>query len=216
MRAAKIGNNLGAHSQPTSVASDAGEIVSPASGAVSALTRGMVAGEETAYRTFHEAYYPRLTRYLLVVASGDEDAACEALQATFVRVVRHIKVFDEETRFWNWLTVVARTAFADQQRKRSRYRAFLDRFTQHIRIEAAGAENGRADARLLAALEVSVQGLPADERALVDRKYRGRESVRDIAASLQTSEKAVESRLGRVRQKLKAAMLAGLQHEQAD
>lgn len=176
----------------------------------------MVAGEETAYRTFHEAYYPRLTRYLLVVASGDEDAAREALQAAFVRVVRHIKVFDDEARFWNWLTVLARTAFLDQRRKRNRYLAFLDRFTVHAQSEASIVENGQADARLLAALEFCVQALPEEERALVDRKYLGRESVRDMAASLQASEKAVESRLGRVRQKLKEALVASLKHESAD
>jgi len=176
----------------------------------------MVAGDEAAYRTFHEAYYPRLTRYLLVVTNGDEDAAREALQATFVRVVRHIKVFDDESRFWNWLTVLARTAFADQRRKRNRYLAFLDRFTTHAREEAANAENKEADSRLLATLEFNMGNLPAEDRELVQRKYVGRESVRDIAESLQSSEKAVESRLGRVRQKLKAAMLAALKHEQAD
>ena len=176
----------------------------------------MVAGDEAAYRTFHEAYYPRLTRYLLVVAHGDEDAAREALQATFVRVVRHVKVFDDETRFWNWLTVLARTAFADQRRKRSRYQSFLDRFTTHTRAEAEVAENGQADVRLLATLEINLGNLPAEDRELVERKYLGQESVRQIAESLQSSEKAVESRLGRVRQKLKAAMLAVLKHEQTD
>ncbi len=176
----------------------------------------MVAGDETAYRTFHEAYYPRLARYLLVVTHGDEEAAREALQATFIRVVRHIKVFHDEVHLWNWLTVLARTAFADQRRKRSRYLAFLDRFTEYARTEAAVAENGQADSRLLAALDVSVRRLPTEERELVERKYFDQESVRNIAESLQASEKAVESRLARVRHKLKDALLATLKHEQAD
>jgi RNA polymerase sigma-70 factor (ECF subfamily) len=176
----------------------------------------MVTGDETAYRTFHETYYPRLTRYLLVVTSGDEDAAREALQGTLVRVVRHIKVFDDETRFWNWLTVLARTAFADQRRKRSRYVALLGRFTEHTRTEATGTDSGEADSRLLAALETGVRGLPAEERELVEQKYYAGESVRNLAESLRTSEKAVESRLGRVRRKLKQALLAALKHEQAD
>lgn len=152
----------------------------------------------------------------MVVTHGDEDAAREALQATSIRVVRHIKRFDDEAHFWNWLTVLARTAFADQRRKRSRYLAFLDRFTEHTRTETAVAENGQADARLLAALEFSVRSLPTEERELVERKYFDRESVRNIAESLQASEKAVESRLGRVRQKLRDALLAALKHEQAD
>src|SRR5271165_6516075 len=38
------------------------------------LTRRMVEGDEEAYRIFYDAYYERLRRYLLVVASGNEDA----------------------------------------------------------------------------------------------------------------------------------------------
>jgi len=204
---------LGAHSQPTTVARDAGAGAPAVLPAVTSLTRRMLAGEEAAYRTFHETYYPRLARYLLVVAHGDEDAAREALQATFVRAVRHIKVCDEEARFWNWLTVLARTAFADQRRKRSRYRAFLDRFTEHARIAAPLADADPNEARLLAALESSLRTLPPADRELVEQKYFERESVRDIATALAASEKAVESRLSRVRRKLKATLLELLKHE---
>ena len=180
------------------------------------LTRSMAAGDEAAYRTFYEAYFHRLFRYLLVVAAGDEDAAREALSAAFVRVVRHVKAFDDEAQFWNWLTVLARSALADQRRKRNRYLAFLSRLTEHTRTETIAAEDGRADARLLATLERSVRALPPDERELVERKYFDREAVREIAGALQLSEKAVESQLGRVRRKLKDAMLTALKHEPTD
>ena len=171
--------------------------------------------DENAYRNFHEAYFQRLYRYLLVVAAGDEEAAREAVQSTFLRVVRYIKPFDDEQHFWNWLTVLARTALADQRRKRSRYRAFLDRFIGYAKVEAESkpAADGQADAQLLAVLDACVHRLPSDERELVQRKYFARESVRDIAASLQISEKAVESRLTRLRLKLKTETLNGLKHE---
>ncbi len=184
---------------------------------VVALTRALVAGDEIAYRRFHEAYCPRLHRYLLVVAAGDKELAREALQAACIRVVRHIKVFSDEQIFWNWLTVLARTALADHRRKRSRYRAFLDRFTWHTRADAAGrGEDGRADAQLLALLERSLRDLPHDERELIERKYFGRAAVREIADGLAISEKAVESRLGRVRRKLKDALLTKLKDESKD
>jgi RNA polymerase sigma factor (sigma-70 family) len=185
---------------------------------VESLTRAMTRGDENAYRQFHEAYFQRLYRYLLVVAAGDEDAAREAVQSTFLRVVRYIKPVQAEEQFWNWLTVLARTALADQHRKRSRYRAFLERFTGHARMEmdSRAVNDGQADARLLAALEDRVRRLPPEERELVERKYFGRESVRDIAAALQISEKAVESRLTRVRLKLKGDLLNDLKHERAD
>jgi len=180
---------------------------------IATLTRALVAGDEAAYRTFHDTYVPRLFRYLLVVTAGDEDAAREALQAALVRVVRHVKIFSDETRFWNWLTVLARTALADQRRKQRRYFAFLDRFTSHARAEAAPGNDGDADTQLLALLEHGLHHLATDERELVERKYFRGQSVREIAVELQVTEKAVESRLGRVRQKLKDRLLLELKHE---
>jgi len=173
------------------------------------LTRRLVAGDEAAYRMFYAAYVDRLTRYLLVVTSGDEAAAREALQVTFTRVVRHIRVFSDEATFWSWLTVLARSARADDRRKRRRYLAFLDRFTRHAEIDAAPP----ADDPLDESLARHVARLPADERELLEWKYTAHRSVRDIAAQLATTEKTVESRLGRIRRKLKEAMLAELRHE---
>ena len=179
---------------------------------VAELTRRMVVGDEAAYRKFYDAYYERLWRYLLVVAAGDEDAALEALQSALVRVVRHIKVFADEGVFWSWLTVLARTALSDQKRKRRRYLAFLDRFSRHARAEHTEPE-GEADTKLLRLLEGNLMGLPAEEKQLLEWKYFERRPVREIAAELQTTEKAVESRLVRVRRKLKEALLLGLNHD---
>ena len=180
---------------------------------VAALTRRMAEADEAAYREFYDAYFDRLSRYLLVVTGGNEDAAREALQAALVRVARHIKVFPNDAVFWSWLTVLARSALSDQTRKRRRYLAFLDRFTQHARVELTDQGNSQPDTKLLALLDRSVAALPPDERALVERKYFARRSVREIAGELQMSEKAVESRLVRIRRKIKDTMLAGLNHE---
>ncbi len=183
---------------------------------VAALTRQMVAGDETAYRTFYDAYFDRLWRYLLVVTAGDEDAAREALQAALVRVVRHIRVFSDEAVFWSWLTVLARSALSDQARKRRRYLAFLDRFSWHARPEPAAPGDEGSDAKLFAALERSLATLPFDERELVQRKYLARQPVREIAAGLQTTDKAVESRLTRIRRKLKSTILTEMRNESPD
>lgn len=181
---------------------------------IATLTRALVAGDEAAYNTFHDAYVPRLFRYLLLVAAGDEQAARDALQAALVRVVRHIKIFSDETRFWNWLTVLARTALADQRRKQRRYFAFLDRFTSRAQVEAVQDDDSDADTHLLALLEHGLRHLAADERELVERKYFRDQSVREIATELQATEKAIESRLGRARRKLKHRVLQELKHDE--
>lgn len=180
---------------------------------VSTLSRALARGDEAAYRAFHAAYFDRLLRYLLVVTRGDEQASRDALQAAFLRVVRHIRAFDDEAAFWSWLTVLARSALADQRRGLRRYLAFLDRFTRH---SAAANDPGPAPAPsssdpgapLRVLLDIQLGLLPADERELLEWKYRENQSVRTIAARLATTEKAVESRLARLRAKLRDAVLA--------
>ncbi len=174
----------------------------------------MARGDEAAYRRFYDAYFDRLLRYLLVVTGGNEEAAREALQLALVRVVRHVKVFEAEEQFWSWLTVLARSALADETRKRRRYFAFLERFTRHQETGTTAMDNGEADEQLRELLASKLTALPADERQLVEQKYLLHQSVREIADGQQTTEKAVESRLSRVRRKLKDAVLAELKNEQ--
>ena len=176
----------------------------------------MAGGDEAAYRQFYDGYFDRLLRYLLVVTGGNEETAREALQLALVRVVRHVKAFETEEKFWSWLTVLARSALADESRKRRRYFAFLERFTRHQETGPSAMDNGEADEQLRALLESKLTALPEDERQLVEQKYILRQSVREIADGQQTTEKAVESRLSRVRRKLKDAVLAELKNERAD
>jgi RNA polymerase sigma-70 factor (ECF subfamily) len=180
---------------------------------VAALTRAMSKGDEMAWRIFYNAYFDRLWCYLLVVAAGNEDAAREALQAALVRVMRHIKVFHDESTFWSWLTVLARSAFSDETKKRRRYFSFLERFTMHVDVENDGAKDDQADEQLKILLERQVASLPTDEQKLVGQKYFARRSVREIADEWQTTEKAVESKLSRVRRKLRDAVLEELKNE---
>ena len=124
-----------------------------------------------AWRTFYDAYVDRLWRYLLVVDAGREDAAREALQGALVRATRHIKVFRDESVFWSWLTVLARSALADETRKRRRYFAFLDRFTRHAQVENDSVNDAEIESQFKTLLENQVAALPPDERELIGQKY---------------------------------------------
>jgi RNA polymerase sigma-70 factor (ECF subfamily) len=201
--------------QTSSPRSGTADVNPPETPDIAALTRAMTAGDETAYRIFYDAYFDRLLRYLLVVTGGNEEAAREALQLALVRVVRHVKPFAAEEKFWSWLTVLARSALADEARKHRRYFAFLERFTRQREAEPSGMNNGAAEERLRTLLAGQLTALPADERQLVEQKYLLGQSVREIADGQQTTEKAVESRLSRVRRKLKDAVLAKLKNEQS-
>jgi RNA polymerase sigma factor (sigma-70 family) len=173
------------------------------------LTAMMSRGDEGAFHEFHRCYFDRLFCYLLVIAKGDEELAREALQLTFVRVARHVRRFESETVFWSWLTVLARSSFSDENRKRYRYQGLLARFVES-RDEASSVTNVDAGTQFSELLSEELERLPVDDRELLDKKYREGESVRCLAESRRMSEKAMESHLLRIRRKLKTAMLSRL------
>jgi len=177
------------------------------------MTCEMVKGNERAYRIFYREYFDRLFRYLLVVTAGNEDAAREALQGTLTRVVQHIRPFSAENVFWSWLTVLARSALFDQSRKRRRYLAFLDRFARHAIFETPAGPDEGSDSRLSDLLKRHTAALPVQDKELLEAKYTRGQSVREIADQLHTTEKAVESRLVRIRGKLKEKVLEELKRE---
>lgn len=147
---------------------------------------------------------------MIVTTAGDEHAARDALQATLLRLARHARPFDDEAIFWSWLTVLARSALADQRRGRRRYFAFLDRFTRHAAIQSE-IDAPRPDAdtgdRLDTLLTAQLATLPAADRDLLHWKYRDAVPVRTIAERLNVSEKTIESRLSRLRTRLRADIL---------
>jgi RNA polymerase sigma factor (sigma-70 family) len=182
---------------------------------VLALTARLSRGDEAAFHEFHKLYFSRLLRYLFVVTGGQEEIAREAVQLAFVRVARHVRKFDSETAFWNWLTVLARNCAVDELRKRNRQQSLLARFFQQQPV-GADLKNDEVDERFLKLLEKEIAGLPDDERRLLERKYFAEETARGIAEEFQVTEKAMESRLLRIRRKLKMLILDRLKNETTD
>ncbi|HTL55888.1 MAG TPA: sigma-70 family RNA polymerase sigma factor [Candidatus Limnocylindrales bacterium] len=178
---------------------------------IATLTRQMIKGEEAGYMQFHTAYFNRLLAYLVVV-TRDEQLAREALQTTLLRVARHVKRFDSEPAFWSWLTVLARSSVADETRRSSRYMAVLQRFFKHAVVEH-DSQTEQTYFRIKELLEINLAALPLEDRELIERKYFEGESVRQLAQHGQVSEKAIESRLVRIRQKLRETVLSQLKNE---
>jgi RNA polymerase sigma-70 factor, ECF subfamily len=177
------------------------------------LTARMSRGDEAAFHEFYKLYFNRLLRYLIVVTNGQEEIAREAMQLAFVRVARHVRKFGSETAFWNWLAVLARNCAVDELRKRNRQQNLLVRFFQQ---RPGDVDLGVVDEQFLKLLEKGIAGLPDDERWLLERKYFAEETARCLAEEFQVTEKAMESRLLRIRKKLKVMILDRLKNETTD
>ena len=176
------------------------------------FTARMSRGDEAAFHEFFKLYFNRLLRYLIVVTNGQEEIAREALQLTFVRVAHHVRKFDSEAAFWNWLAVLARNCAVDELRRRNRQQSLLARFFQQ-RSADVNLKSDEADEQFLRLLEKGIAGLPDDERFLLERKYLSEETARGLAKEFQVTEKAMESRLLRIRRKLKNVILNQLKNE---
>jgi RNA polymerase sigma factor (sigma-70 family) len=180
------------------------------------LTAGLAEGAEEAFAQFHACFFDRLLRYLLVVTRGDEEAAREALQQTFIRVARHARQFHDEKVFWDWLTVLARTAAIDGARKHRSYWRAISRYAREwIRPPPAPPASEDPDHLWQALLRAGLNALEDLERSLVEGKYLRGATVRELAAETGLTEKAVESRLTRARRDLRTFVLEKLRHESA-
>ena len=124
---------------------------------------------------------------------GDEDRAAELVQQTMLRVVRHIRRFDDESAFWGWLTCLSKCAAADAGRKRVRRMRYMEQLA-HM-SERRRNHDDRAMAQL-ENLEQCIETLNSQDRALIEGKYYARRSHVDLAQQFGISAKAIESKTG--------------------
>jgi RNA polymerase sigma factor (sigma-70 family) len=168
------------------------------------LTARLKAGDEGAFTWLHREWNGRLNRYCYALAAGDAVFAGEIAQAVWLRLVRHIRPLADEQGLWNWLACAARHAATDLRRKGGRYRQALGRFTDWWVQRGAGAAKGTdAETALLNALEVALGRLSVEERSLIEGRYFSGESLVQIGERCGLTERAVEGRLARLRQRLR-------------
>lgn len=182
----------------------------PPSDSVPALLAAIRTGDEAAFGEFHTRYAARLYRYALVLARGDDAEARETAQTVWVKVAAHCAYCDDERALWAWLTRVARNAFIDQCRART------SRERRIVPIDEDGAMHATAaelDTALRAALRQILDTLPPGERELLHAAYVDEQPLGELAAAEGTTYKALESRLGRLRARVRDLLLKTLRHE---
>jgi RNA polymerase sigma-70 factor (ECF subfamily) len=177
------------------------------------LTRRLAAGEEEAFREFHHAYFNRLFHFILVLTRGDETAAQDAVQETFCRVARYARRCQDEQVFWCWLTALARSAVCDGGRKRSRYWSMLRNYALSW-LPLYREPQSESDVVLSELLRESLGDLEPSDRALLESKYCDGISLRELAAQSGLSERAVESKLLRLRRQLRDQTLLKVKKSQ--
>ncbi|HEV2436147.1 MAG TPA: RNA polymerase sigma factor [Verrucomicrobiae bacterium] len=178
----------------------------------------LAAGHDAALNDLMERHATPVFHFLCRML-GNEDDANDLAQETFVRVFRARAGFRPNEKFSTWLYTIAANLARNQFRWRSRHRNVSLETDSPETDQTLGstlpanepAPNEQAlTAERAAAVRVAVDKLPGDLReAIVLCEWEER-SVAEAAAILETTPKAVESRLYRARQILRERLKSWL------
>jgi RNA polymerase sigma factor (sigma-70 family) len=148
---------------------------------------------------------------------GNEDDADDLAQETFVRVFNARSSYRSSEKFTTWLYTIAANLARNQFRWRSRHPTVPLESNEPDESPApmppaAGMvpDEAAVDAELGQAVRQAVAELPEDLREVIVFCEWEERSVAEAAAILDTTPKAVESRLYRARQTLRARLKSWL------
>jgi RNA polymerase sigma-70 factor (ECF subfamily) len=169
-------------------------------------THALALGDEHAWRWFHEHYYLALLRYASQRLGGSSSAG-DVVQETYLRIARHARPFADPEAFWRWLACLVRCAAADHSRGSLRRLLVLEKFA-HWRASRDSEDHTWSFACNSAALaEEALLRLPLEDATLLRRKYYEGRSTRELATDFSSTPKGIESRLARLRERLREIIL---------
>ncbi len=166
----------------------------------------LAAGQDAALNALMDRHGERLFHYLLRQLDNETEAA-DLAQETFVRVYLHRAQFQPSQKFSTWLYTIATNLVRDRFRWRKRHpQVSLDAEGEETSAikdalpDAAASPSEQTDTNERAvAVKAAVESLPEDLRtAVILSEYEGLPHAQ-IAAVLNCTAKAVESRLYRAR-----------------
>ena len=179
------------------------------------LIRRMLAGDERAFETFFNAYFPRLYRFALPRLNGDVDATREIVQVTLGKAIRKLETFRGESGLFTWICQVCRNEIVDYIRAERRMRHVVlidDQPELRAAVESIEAPDefdlvkgyGREEAARL--VRVVLDRLPASYGDALEWKYIEGESVEAIGERLGIGTTAAQSLLARARRAFRESL----------
>jgi RNA polymerase sigma factor (sigma-70 family) len=177
------------------------EMVRLASVSVPDLSGRILAGDCGAFEEFYRRYAPRVYGLLMVLTNANDELSRELAQRVMVRVARKFRRAAEEELLWGWLAAIARNVLIDYLRAEERRHRREERASERSGFEPAGPSE-----ELNATLEQALDELDEEDRTLVRQFYFEERAQAVIASERETTVKAVQSRLARIRRRLKESL----------
>ena len=149
-------------------------------------------------------HYTPLLCYVIAPILKDPRDREECLSETAMRIWEKIGQYDTEKGSWTaWLTAIARNTALNRLRQTQRHQA---EEVQEVSDQGADPEAQLLRQERQKALKTALLTLKECERKIFYRKYYYLQSTAQIAAELGTSERSVEGKLYRIKQKLRKAL----------
>src|SRR2546425_1552212 len=136
------------------------------------------------FADLYEIYFDRVYAYI-VRRVNDRAEAEDLTSAVFHHALANMSRFEwRGAPFAAWLYRIAANAIADRSERLARER----KIEPPVNVEEADQEEAQDQARIFAL----VRDLPEDQRRVVEMRFAGEKSIREIAETLGRSEGAVK------------------------
>ncbi len=157
-------------------------------------------GDDMAFANLVDAYQAPVFNLCYRIL-GDPAAAEDAAQESFLKAYRHMRRYDAERRFANWILTIASNHCVDTLRRRRVPTLPLDAAgTQGASMTAP--EAGIIESETAGRIQMLIEELDPVDRAAIVLHYWYDMPLDDIGDSLKLSQSAVKSRMFRARRAL--------------
>ncbi|MBN1903022.1 RNA polymerase sigma factor [Candidatus Sumerlaeota bacterium] len=161
-------------------------------------------GDAAAFESLLERWQDRLWRHACRI-TGDDDAAWDAIQDTWIDISRCIRRLRTPSAFKAWAYRITTNKRRDLIRKEKRRREVVEDFFEGAVVRET-PELNQANDPLPESLADAMKRLPGKDRTILSLKYEEDFEISEIAAILDIPEGTVKSRLYLARIHLKNIM----------
>ena len=172
------------------------------------LVKRLQAGDEEAFEHFFDLYFHAIYRFALARVGQQTELAKEMAQATICKALEKLATYRGEAALFSWLCSICRFEISDHFKRERRSLPQVDLLEdggalrgilESLPAALADPESELLRREVARLVHVAVDHLPPHYGQVLEWKYSDGLSVKQIAAQLGMSPKAVESLLTRAR-----------------
>jgi RNA polymerase sigma-70 factor (ECF subfamily) len=175
------------------------------------LIARVVEGDEAAFQTLYDRYFPRVFAFVRKRLNNRADAE-ETVQEVFINVFSSLASFRGEASFAAWVLGVSRRTVANRFKKKRHPTVPLetdDESEPRSALVGAGGQRGpdplefyEYNERIRQLEDAALHKLSPEQRQLFELHHLRHQSIQEIALELNKSENSVKSNLYRARKAL--------------